>query len=159
MVAISARALSTRVLKRTYTPDLAGYILGSFLPSLAICWIILNAFGSTTPGALFEKGKYETELYVNVFPSYESSRNYRVPARVYAYTESDGGDDDSRSISWKYYGISSFRFPNGAKITIEDQSSSLALGEKVLCMDRSGSEWYIELTDKKPPSSEKQNSE
>jgi hypothetical protein len=116
-------------------------LLGFFL---FVGWLILHwFFGTEIPGHWLEKSSYQTQLFVNVFPDNDKTKNYRLVGNVERYNDCDGDDG-----CVKGYYVKNISFPN--KGYIEFDACEISLNKKQHCIDYDGKEWYVELTDQKP---------
>lgn len=107
---------------------IAGYFLASWL------------FSSTIPGHWFEKGNYEAQIYVNIFPENNASKNYRIIGDIERATDCPGEGHDC--YSW--YILKRATFPNTGYIEFDD--CEVKLNKKVYCTESNGAGWDIELT-------------
>lgn len=133
-----------------------GHILVIYL--LFICGknTYIRNYGDEIIGSYFEKTEYRTQYYINAFSDDKSSKNYRLPATIHVYSETEEEDeigegffvqDFSRSYTSKYIILETIYWPNGGSLDFDE--CRLKIGEKVSCTDDVGKEWYIELTDQK----------
>lgn len=83
-----------------------------------------------------DKGGFDDDkqYYVNLFPTEESQKNYRVPASIYM------GDNGIylNSVDWSDGSSTFFDIPH---------NSVLKPNQKVLVEDNDNDKWYVELTD------------
>lgn len=115
----------------------------------------IRSYGDEILGSYFEKSEYKTQYYVNVFPDDEGSKNYRLPADIHVYTETEEGEtsedrfgqEHTETYTTKYIIIDKVFWPNGGYLDFDD--CQLEMGDKVLCSDQEGRDWYIELTNEK----------
>lgn len=115
----------------------------------------IRNFGDEIIGSYFEKSEYTTKYYVNVFENEDRAKNYRLPAEIHIYIETDSEDveDDrfgyssSRSYSEKHIVLKKIFWPNGGFSYFDD--CDLELEHKILCTDQNDNELYIELTNQK----------
>ena len=103
---------------------------------------------STEIGSVFEKQKYKTSVYVNLFPYNDESKNYRLKADIESsmtFEELLRGD--------RYYKLEKIHFNNGGYITFDnidwDKENTLILNKQVYFRDDKDNSWYIELTKEK----------
>lgn len=97
-------------------------------------------FGKCVPGSSFERSRYKTEVYVNLFPEGSESKNYRVPALI----EADYSDDR------RIYRLWHVTFPNGGRVSFDDSDAMLELGEQIGARSNDGRWWRIEMTRVRP---------
>lgn len=115
----------------------------------------IRTYGDEIIGSYFEKSEYNTQYYVNVFPDDEGSKNYRLPAEIHVYSETEEGEtsedrfgqEHTETYTTKYIIIEKAFWPNGGYLDFDD--CQLEIGDKVLCSDQEGRDWYIELTNEK----------
>ena len=112
-----------------------------------LVFVLGLAFGSTRfgvkkIGALFERSEYRTRYYVLMYPDYERSKNYKLPAEIEVSTSED---EDG---SYKEVSLLRVFFPNG-NIVFFNGDESLEFGRKVMYWDSNGKEWGVELIDQK----------
>lgn len=115
----------------------------------------IRSYGDEILGSYFEKSEYKTQYYVNVFPDDEGSKNYRLPADIHVYSETEEGEtsedrfgqEHTESYTTKYIIVDKVFWPNGGYLDFDD--CQLEIGDKVLCSDQEGRDWYIELTNEK----------
>lgn len=130
-----------------------------------IAWAIVRGlsadFGSKSPCAYLEKGKYQAEFYVHLYPEGNPVKSYKVPAMIYAHTEvedyGDTADDDpihgggqSGTTSYRNYDILYARLPNGGIIKFDpnrlDAADTLEVNKPTSRTDENGRTWGVELT-------------
>lgn len=102
-------------------------------------------YGPCVPGALFERGYYESRVYVIVASEDAPSIQHRVPATIsagYGYDE-----DEEHSYSWREYTLYEIQIPDGDRLEFQDNPPALKLNEPVDAYDDNGDSWTIEITD------------
>jgi hypothetical protein len=115
----------------------------------------IRSYGDEILGSYFEKSEYKTQYYVNVFPDDEDSKNYRLPADIHVYSETEEGEtsedrfgqEHTETYTNKYIILDKAFWPNGGYLDFHD--CQVEIGDKVLCSDQDGRNWYIELTNEK----------
>jgi hypothetical protein len=116
---------------------------------------IIRNYGNEIIGSYFEKAEYRTKYYVNIFPYNEGVNNYRLPADIHVYTETEESDtyedrygqEYTESYSTKYIVLEKVFRPDGN--ILEFNECNLTIGEQITCIDQYENEWVIELTDMK----------
>jgi len=115
----------------------------------------IRSYGDEILGSYFEKPEYKTQYYVNVFPDDKGIKNYRLQAFIHVYSETEEGETSedrfgqelTESYTTKYIIVDKVFWPNGGYLDFDD--CQLEIGDKVLCSDQEGRDWYIELTNEK----------
>lgn len=130
-------------------PRLMAFGFLFFMVGSGLRYTIADAFGEERIGSFFEKREYTTAYYVNVFPTQNAAKNYRLPADIHVHYEQLGGDEptpEKRCIH-----VERIHFPNGGVVRFADDGDTepAAFGEKTALTDYHGKEWYVELVDEK----------
>lgn len=111
-----------------------------------------RTYGDEVLGSFFEKSEYKTKYYINIFTDEDGGKNYRLPADIHVFSETEDGEpfedrygqEYSNTYIEKYVILKRVLWPNGGYLYFED--CQLKLGDKVLCSDQDGRDWFIELT-------------
>lgn len=114
-------------------------------------------YGNEVIGSYFEKPNYRTKYYVNVFQKKDNDKNYRLPALIHVFldTEYDNnndnyfGIDQEQSSTSKNIALEEIILPNGDKKHFSE--CQLEMWDKVYCTDQDNQGWYLELTNIKIP--------
>lgn len=141
--------------KNLYSPIVIGHALVIYL---LFAWgknSYIRSYGDEIIGSYFEKSEYKTRYYVNVFSDDEGIKNYRLPADIYVYSETEEGETSEDRFGQEHTGANITKYiiiekvfwPKGGYLYFED--CHLEIGDKVLCRDQEGRDWYIELTNEK----------
>lgn len=118
--------------------------------------ILISNYGAEKIGSIFEKSRYKTKYYVNLFPDMNSSKNYRVKAEIEAdFVEWEESDNQGNPISKSHrvYYINKAYFPSGGYIIFDKEripnDKGVEVRKKTLLVDTSGRYWWAELTSEK----------
>jgi hypothetical protein len=126
-----------------------GKILGTAIAVTIVLSQLRAWFGECIPGSWFERSRYTTEIYVNLFPDGSESKNYRVPALIEA--DFDEYDDGERTDSYRVYRLRHVTFPNGGRASFDNNDETLKLGKRVSVRDDESRWWRVELTADRAP--------
>jgi len=132
------------------TMSVKSRIVVSIIVILGCISIYGNYFGGNTQiGSLWEKSDYRETYYVLLYPKDSSSKNYKVPARIWSHVESyeTSYRDDVEVRFERIYNLEYVSFQNGGYLYFEDQE--IELGEKCSVKDHTGERWEVELTNQK----------
>ena len=134
-----------------FPPRLLGFAVLFYVLGSCLRYTIADAFGEERIGSFFEKKAYTTEYYVNLFPKEDHAKNYRLPADIQVYHEEQDGDGEVASNSKKCIRLKRVYFPGGSFINFTDYGTAddLAFGRKILEIDDTNKDWYVELVDEK----------
>lgn len=143
------------VRKNIYSPVIIGHVLAVYLLFTLGKSTYIKSYGNEELGSYFEKNEYKTQYYVNIFPENESIKNYRLPAEIHVFSQSEEGpptqdhfgQEYTETYTTKYIILNKVFWPNEGYLYFND--CQLEIGEKILCKDQNGMSWNIELTNEK----------
>lgn len=115
-------------------------------------------YGSEIIGSFFEKPNFTAKYFVRISKSSNSDKEYVFPALVNVVTRAKyityggkdiTGSDDTKEkiIEEKYIFLTKVFFQSNINLIFNE--CELETGEKVLCTDHNGKDWYIQLTSEK----------
>lgn len=137
--------------KKIITNIIIGHILAIYI---LFNWgknSYVRSYGNEILGSYFEKPEYKTKYYINLFSKDERVKKFRLPAEIDVYSEdeeAETNDGNTKIYTTKYIMLSKVFWPISDSV-MKFEDCQIAIGDRVLCSEENGRQWYIELTNEK----------
>lgn len=147
--------------KEFISPVIIGHGLAIYLLFMWGKNSYIRSYGDEIIGSYFEKPEYTTRYYVNIAPFEERNiieepkKYLHLQAEIHVFSETEEGEtsdgyfipEHTSSYTSKYLIAKKIFSANGGVLTLSD--CQVEIEKKVLCHDRDGNMWQIELTKEK----------